>query len=134
MNKSMAGRLRFATFLQQALPLHYAEVVKQCEVVLSHLDKKVSKNREIDETWFGLRLQGFLFFLTAGMFVPSRKDDATLYRPVIAALVEKGELPPKFLDLVDVAMADGGDKPLAEKQADTVAPVSSPTASPHVVD
>jgi hypothetical protein len=114
MNKAVGGHFSLKGFMQQVSLLRYPEVVRQCETILGHMDKKISEKVKADDVWSSLRLRAFFFFLTTGKFLSSGKPDAPLYRPVIAALVEKGELSPKYLDAVDYEIEAACDKPMAQ--------------------
>ncbi len=100
---SKAERFSFVSVMEDMLPLHHADVVRQCEIILDRLDTRISLSRKLDadDVWFTLRLRSFYFFLTTGKFLSSGKPDAPLYRPVIAALVGKGEIEERFLEAVD---------------------------------
>ena len=100
---SKADRLSFVSVMEDMLPLHHADVVGQCEIILDRLDTRISLSRKLDadDVWFTLRLRSFYFFLITGKFLSSGKPDAPLYRPVIAALVGKGEMEERFLEAVD---------------------------------
>jgi hypothetical protein len=108
------GGFNFSSLMKEVAPLPYAEVVKECELVLAYFDQRIGQRVEGNDVWFTLRLRGFLFFLNTGRFLSNGKPDAPLYRPVVAALVDKGELENRFLEAVDDQIDAGLGKQLNE--------------------
>jgi hypothetical protein len=102
--------------MEDMLPMHHADVVGQCEIILDRMHSRISRSVEADDVWFTLRLRSFYFFLTTGKFLSSGKPDAPLYRPVIAALVGKGEMDKRFLEAVDREI----EAPVGKQLADTL--------------
>ena len=91
----------FALLLRSVSKLHFENVVKVCELVLAQADRRIAQQLDVDAIWFSLKVRGFLFFLTTGQFLPSAKPDALIYRGVVEALVDKGELKTPVLEAVD---------------------------------
>jgi hypothetical protein len=119
--------LDFPEVLKRLSGLSLKEVVQQCDTILAQLDVPIVVPMRPEEVRLAASLRSFLFFLNVGKFYPSvAKQDASLYRPVIAGLVHRNELQKTFLDAVDRELASALTQELlrTEKQTPSAPPIT----------
>jgi hypothetical protein len=104
MAEPVAGRLRsippydFNAFLTSTVPLDYIEILHRTETECAKADRGSSKRRgspkrELDKITYARQMREFLLFMRHCIRPASVSDyDFESYRPVVEALVAKGQM------------------------------------------
>ena len=93
----------FESFLSKVKDLAWHEIVKQAQAECRRAQKAARghgglKNREDGCVQYAASLKTFLWFMRNGGRPAGPVPEFPLYLPVIAALVEKGQMKPSALD------------------------------------
>src|SRR5690348_16274757 len=101
-HKGMESGFDFRQVLNSFSSLSLQQIVRESDIILAQWDAETSAPMRRAEARLVDSIPSFLFFLILGRFSSNRaKQEAWLYRPVIAALVQRNELKRTFLDAVD---------------------------------
>jgi len=121
--------LDFPEVLKTLWGLPLKEVVQQCNTILTQLDALTITGTRRENVELAVSLHDFLYFVTVGRFhTHSARWNASLYRPVVAALVARNELKKTFLDLVDREITPAPNRQVLPPQQQT------PCAPPVIPD
>jgi hypothetical protein len=98
----------FDDFIARMSRLDYPEILRQANSECGRAENAGSRQREQGSIKYAERIKAFLFYMQHGTRPSSATDhEFARYRPVVEALVEKGQYTPEALQRFDRDLASG---------------------------